>query len=60
MKIIIFCGSIETDKLTRIQKQIEIKLMPAKDIKFWWALVLWDNLFFICRKKSMSVEVYKI
>lgn len=60
MKLIIFYGVAGTDKTTRVQKQIEIKLMPAKDIKFWWALVLWDNLFFICRKKSMSVEVYKI
>lgn len=60
MKLIIFYGAAGTDKTTRVQKQIEIKLMPAKDIKFWWALFLWDNLFFICRKKSMSVEVYKM
>lgn len=45
--------------LTRSQ-EYKSKIMPAKAIKFWWALFLWNNLFFICRKKSMSVEVYKI
>lgn len=45
--------------LTRSQ-EYKSKIMPAKAIKFWWALFLWNNLFFICRKKSNSVEIYKI
>lgn len=40
MKLIIFYGVAGTDKTTKVQKQIEIKLMPAKATRSWRALVL--------------------